>query len=650
MKLLQSDALQLLNWMLLAREGDRREGILLRQGKGHFQLPGEGHEAIAALAFHLRKDDLIFPAYRDRALIHSRGMTVEELARDFLGREGGPSRARNLPGHFSSRKQRIFSITSPVGAQCLPAVGAAWGMQRSHTDTIVLCHVGDAATRQGEFYEAVCFAIEYALPILFVIEDNGYGISTPTAGRLAFHFGVFPQERLHKVNGRIAEEVYTVGGELIERTRQGGGPSLLWCDVDRLTPHTLSDDQRIYRSAEAISQMQIQDPLALFAESLIAQMHLTRTEWQSMQQAVQNQVRDIYAAIEGLSAPSEAVTDHLLGSVPAVADPGYVIAQDEISMLQAIQRALRQGLESFPEILLFGQDIEDPKGGVFGMTKGLSHDFPNRVLNSPLAEATILGVAVGMAATGHRPVFEFQFIDFIGPAFNQIVSQLSNLRWRTGGDWQCPAIFYAPCGAYLPAGGMWHSQSGEGLLSHIPGLRIVMPSTPHDVLTAFWTAFHLEDPTFILLPKHLFHVKQKVHPWRNPKVAQAHIVTSGNDVTVVAWGNTVAIATRAVEKAGVSADIIDLCWLMPWDRDTILHSLTKTGRLVIVQEDMETGSLGASILASLLSEPEQFYKLVATPRLVSRPDAPIPFCAELENSMLPNWESVASVLAEVVSE
>jgi 2-oxoisovalerate dehydrogenase E1 component len=495
--------LELLRTMMLSREGDRREGILMRQGKGWFQVPGMGHEALAAIAYHLRPDDYIFPTYRDRALMLARGMTTREIALDFMARAGSSSDGRNMPAHYSSRALNVFSVATPTGSQCLPAVGAAWGVKLAGDDRVVVCSIGDAATRQGEFYEAVCHAIQESLPIVFVVEDNQYGISTPTQNMLPMRLHVFDERWVVFVNGRYANEVYEKSGEAIRKARSGGGPTILWCEIDRLSSHTSADDHRVYRPTEEIEAMFERDPIRLFAEQLIAEGALTQEQYEQMQAEIVREVDAIYQEVERIPLPDPArVLDHLFGEPPAQYKPlPLEVEREPTTMVAAFNRVLHAALETFDNIVMFGEDIEDPKGGVFGFTKGLSTKYPERVRNSPLAEATIVGTAVGLAATGYRPVFEIQFIDFITPGFHQLVSQIATLRWRSKGEWKCPLVIYSPYGAYLPAGGMWHSQSNDGWWAHTPGIRVAIPSTPEDIAGLFWAAIQDDDPTLLLIPK-----------------------------------------------------------------------------------------------------------------------------------------------------
>jgi 2-oxoisovalerate dehydrogenase E1 component len=635
----------LLRTMMLSREGDRREGILMRQGKGWFQVPGMGHEALAAIAYHLRPDDYIFPTYRDRALMLARGLTTREIALDFMARAGSSSDGRNMPAHYSSRALNVFSVATPTGAQCLPAVGAAWGVKLAGDDRVVVCSIGDAATRQGEFYEAVCHAIQESLPIVFVVEDNQYGISTPTRNMLPMRLQVFDERWVVFVNGRRADEVYEKAGEAIRKARTGGGPTILWCEIDRLSSHTSADDHRVYRPADEIEAMFERDPIRLLAEQLIAEGALTQEQYEQMQADITREVDAIYQEVERVPLPDPAhVLDHLYGEPPAHYQPLPLEVESEpTTMVAAFNRTFHAAMETFDTIVVFGEDIEDPKGGVFGFTKGLSTKYPERVRNSPLAEATIVGTAVGLAAMGYRPVFEIQFIDFITPGFHQLVSQIATLRWRSKGEWKCPLVIYSPYGAYLPAGGMWHSQSNDGWWAHTPGIRVAIPSTPEDIAGLFWAAIQDDDPTLLLIPKHIFRVRVPVQAYRAIPFGKAAIRREGTDVTVVAWGNTLELAFQAAEQfaqQGVSLEIIDPRTLVPFDWETVEQSLAKTGRLVVIHEDNRTCGFGQAIITEMTSAPERFNLLLSPPQLVARYDVHIPFCPELEYAVLPDLARV----------
>lgn len=638
----------LLHLMVLAREGDRREGILLRQGKGWFQVSGSGHEALAALVLALRPDDYLFPYYRDRAMALARGVTNYELALAYFAKRDSSSGGRQMPGHYSDRKRHIFSVATPTASQCLPACGMAWALRLEKSDRIVLVSLGDAATRQGEFYEALAFAIQERLPVAFVIEDNRYGISTPTEKFFPYRLGVLGEKHLVKLDARDPFQLFTVGKQVFERLRRGEGPAVLWCELDRLCSHTSSDDQRIYRDAKELEEEAQRDPIELLAQRLIQDGQLTLEEWQTEREIIANQVDEDYRVAELAADPSPAeVTYHLFGPPTTPTLPPLQIT-GTTTMVNAVNQTLLKALEENPKVLLFGEDIEDPKGGVFGLTKGLSQRFPDRVFNSPLAEATIVGAAVGLAAAGWRPVFELQFIDFICPALNQLMTQVSSLRWRTCGDWACPLTFIAPYGAYLPGGGLWHSESNEGMWAHIHGIQIAIPSTPEDAAALLWTAIHGNDPTLFLLPKHIFRKRSSFTPFNEPlPFGRAAIRRTGEDVTLVTWGNCLELAEQAAEHfqaENVSVEIIDLRTIVPCDYATIEASLRKTGRLVVVHEDSRTTGFGQCIITEMVSRPERFNLLLSPPQLVAREDVAIPFNPQLEYAVLPDLQRVLEAI------
>ena len=632
--------------MATSREGDRREGILVRQGRGFLQVPGAGHEALAAVCAPLLPHDWIFPYYRERAVALARGVSNAEIALNFFGKRDGLGAGRLMSSHFGSRELGIFPSATPTGMQCLPAVGAAWGAQKAGQGAVSVCFIGDASTRQGEFYEALCFALQEKLPVLFVVADNGYGISTPTAKMTPWNIGALNPAVCQRVDGRDALAVLDAACDAVGRLRDGDGPRLLWCELDRLWSHTLSDDHRVYRSLEAIEEMTARDPITLLRDRLIACGALTDEDWKAELARIAESVDADYQNAEGAPLATDATSNVL--AIPVAKDLSATnkpTPDREETMVEALGAQLRLALENDPRVLMFGEDIEDPKGGVFGMTRGLSNDFPGRVVNSPLAEATIVGAGVGLAATGWKPVFEIQFIDFLAPAFNQLVNQAATLRWRSNGDFSCPLVLLAPCGAYLPAGGPWHSQTGEGWWTHTPGLRVVVPSTPQCAVELLLDALGADDPTLILLPKRLF--RRAAAPLESHTSTGALLRREGRDATIVGWGNTVEIALEAAEALapeGIEAEVIDLRSLVPCDWASIETSLRKTGRLIVVQEDNATASFGATLLARVTSETHLWDLLAAPPQLVTRPDVHVPFHPKLEESVLPDASRVADAV------
>src|SRR5204863_4747420 len=380
------------------------------------------------------------------------------------------------------------------------------------------------------------------------------------------------------------------------------------------------EDKKTCRLAEEPATLEERDPRRVLKDQLIAEGALTAEEFSKLEGEIRGKVRADYSAAEKAENPLPSELEaNVVHAVPDLDEE--IFKPGKYRMGDMINLTLRAGLDADDRRMIFGEDVEDPKGGVFTLTKKLSTDFPGQVFNSPLAESTILGVACGLASYGRRPVFELQFIDFIYPGWNQLVTNLATLRWRTFGKWTCPAVIYAPYGAYLPGGSLWHSQANEAALAHFPGLNVVIPSTPEDAAGLLWTAMHGEDPTIFLIPKHLLWVEREVkHTINAIPIGHARRVVEGSDVTIVAWGNTVEKAQEAVGQLGdsVSVELIDLRSIVPWDREAIEESVRKTGRLIVVQEDTENCSVGQMIISHLASRPDVWSRLASPPLLVSK--------------------------------
>jgi 2-oxoisovalerate dehydrogenase E1 component len=516
-------------------------------------------------------------------------------------------------------------------------------------DSVVVATVGDAASRQGEFFEAWAFAVQENLPLIVVLEDNKFGISTPTEKFMALNMkGILSEERVVKVDGRRVDSVLSAGQAAIDKARRGEGPTLLWMDIDRLSSHTSSDDHRVYRDPVDIEAMAKRDPIVLLRDQLIASGELTLEDYDRLLGEVTRQVDEDYLRAEKAQDPlAEEVMAHCWGE--EVVPEAPPLEPGSQTMVESINRVFDKALERDPDVIFFGEDIEDPKGGVFGLTKGLSAKFPKQVFNSPLAEATIVGVAVGLCAYGMKPVFEIQFIDFLAPAWNQLVTNVSSLRWRTFGEYKCPVTFYAPYGAYLPGGSLWHSHSNEASLAHVPGIKVAIPSTPEDAAGIFWSAIHGNDPSFILIPKHIFRKRATVEAASALGFGKARVATEGSQVTLITWGNTLELAEEAAAATGISVEIIDLRSIVPVDYELIEQSLEKTGRLVIVQEDTRTCGMAPSLAGEVVSRPELFSLLLSAPQVVSRPDVHIGYNPIYEYAALPSVEDVSAALRAALS-
>lgn len=641
----------LLRTMLESRLGDLREESLNRQGKGHFHVSGRGHEALSAIGAQLRTGDFILPYYRDRGLCMGRGLTTKHLSLEYFAKRASASRGRMMPSHFSARELNIVSVPTPLGSQLLPACGVAWGMKLDGKDGVVVTTVGDAASRQGDFYEAISFALEKKLPVLFLVEDNAYGISTPTRKINPLAIDVLNQSQWHVIDGSDIEVVHAEAQKAIAKLRAGEGPVFLWAKVERLSSHTSSDDHTLYRSKEDIAALEKFDPIRVLRDQMIKAGELTEAEFTKWEEELKEKVRAEYVAAEKAEDPrADELFLDVTGESPDLNEE--LFKPGKYRMGDLINKTLRAGLDADPGRMIFGEDVEDPKGGVFRLTQKLSTDFPEQVFNSPLAESTIFGLGGGLALYGRRPVFELQFIDFSFPGFNQLVQNLANLRWRSNGAWKVPAVFYAPYGAYLPGGSLWHSQANESAFAHFPGLNVVIPSTPEDAAGLLWTAMHGDDLTLFLAPKHMLWAEvESAQPIKSIPLGQARVVTAGEDLTIVAWGNTMEKAHEAIAElqGEVSVELIDLRSIMPWDQTAIEASVRKTGRLIVIQEDTEACSVGQMIVTHVMGQPEVWTAMKAPPRLITKGNVMIGYNPIYEYAALPAVPQIVEAIWQIVS-
>ena len=647
----KEDKLRLLTTMLESRRADLREQNLIRQGKGHFHVSGMGHEALAAVSFQMEPGDYIVSYYRDRGLVLGRGMTTRQLGLEYFAKRNTGSGGRQMPSHYSNADLHIWSVPTPTGSQLLPACGIAWGIQLDGKKNLVVTTVGDAATRQGDFFEAICFAKEKKLPVLFLVEDNAYGISMPTRETNPLALNVLEPENWRRIDGENVQQVHDAAAEAFEKIRAGGGPFFFWIKMERLSSHTSSDDQKLYRSEEELLELEKFDPLKCWKDQLIEEGIVSTEEFAKLDNEIKERIRREYAEAEKAEDPSP---NELLANVtkPPPKTDKEILPPGKYRIGDTVNKTLRAGLKEDPRRILFGEDIEDPKGGVFRLTQKLSSEFPKQVFNSPLAESTILGVACGLAAYGKRPVFELQFIDFIYPGFNQLVTNISNLRWRSFGNWKCPAVIYAPYGAYLPGGSLWHSQANESALAHYPGLNVLIPSTPADAAGLLWTAMHSEDPVIFLIPKHLLWAEhQHAEPIRAVPLGRARRCANGSDVPVIAWGNTIEKSLEAIAKIEneISVELIDLRSIVPRDKVAVEDSVRKTRRLVVVQEDTENCSVGQMIISHIASTPELWNELISPPILVSKANVMIGYNPIYEYAALPDVERIVAAIRRSVA-
>ena len=647
----KEDKLRLLKTILDSRHADLREQNLNRQGKGHFHVSGMGHEALAAIAILLGPDDYVVPYYRDRGLVLGRGMSTRELALEYFAKRNTGSRGRQMPSHYSDAAHHIWSVPTPTGSQLLPACGIAWGIKLDGKKNLVITTVGDAATRQGDFFEAICFAKEKKLPVLFVVEDNAYGISSYTRDTNPLALDALQPNDWRQIEGHDVQKVYDSAEEAIDKIRAGNGPVFFWIKMERLSSHTSSDDQKLYRRAEELRELEKYDPLKCWKDQLIAEGVLSAEEFAKVDNEVKERIRQEYRDAEKAEDPSpNELQINVTASPPRLDDE--ILPPGKYRIGDTVNKTLRVGLKEDPRRIIFGEDVEDPKGGVFRLTQKLSTDFPKQVFNSPLAESTILGVACGLASYGKRPVFELQFIDFIYPGFNQLVTNISTLRWRSFGNWKCPAVFYAPYGAYLPGGSLWHSQANESAFAHYPGLSVVIPSTPEDAAGLLWTAMHGEDPIIFLIPKHLLWAEhESAEPIRAVPFGQARKRTDGSDVTLVAWGNAIEKSLEAIAKIEdeASVELLDLRSIVPWDKAAIEESVRKTRRLVVVQEDTENCSVGQMIISHLAGDAELWSAMISPPILLSKGNVAIGYNPIYEYAALPDVERIIAAIRHSVA-
>jgi 2-oxoisovalerate dehydrogenase E1 component len=647
----KDDKLRLLRIILESRHADLREQNLIRQGKGHFHVSGMGHEALAAVSIQMEPDDYIVSYYRDRGLVLGRGMTTRQLGLEYFAKRNTGSGGRQMPSHYSDADLHIWSVPTPTGSQLLPACGIAWGIKLDGKKNVVVTTIGDAATRQGDFFEAICFAKEKKLPVLFLVEDNAYGISMPTRKTNPLALDILEQDNWRQIEGQDVQQVYDATAEAFEEIRAGGGPFFFWIKMERLSSHTSSDDQKLYRSAEELQELEKCDPLTCWKDQLIKEGVISEKDYAELDSEIKERVRGEYAEAEKAEDPSP---NELLANVtkPPPKIEKEILPPGKYRIGDTVNKTLRAGLEDDQQRILFGEDIEDPKGGVFRLTQKLSTEFPKQVFNSPLAESTILGVACGLAAYGKRPVFEMQFIDFIYPGFNQLVTNISTLRWRSFGNWKCPAVIYAPYGAYLPGGSLWHSQANESALAHYPGLNVVIPSTPGDAAGLLWTAMNAEDPVIFLVAKHLLWAEHEYNePIRAVPLGKARTVRDGTDVTLVAWGNTIEKSLEARNKIDneISVELIDLRSIVPWDAAAIKESVRKTRRLVVVQEDTENCSVGQMIITHITGASGLWKELLSPPILVSKPNVVIGYNPIYEYAALPDVERIVTAIRRSIA-
>ncbi len=642
--------------MLLARRLDEKMLTLLKQGKGFFHTGCAGHEAAqAAVGMYARPGhDWFCMYYRDLCLSLSLGMTTRDTLLAHLAKADDPSSGgRQMSQHYGMRERNIFAGSSSVGSQFLPALGIAMAVQRRGEDAFVYVSAGEGATSQGTFHEALNWATRIKAPLLFFIEDNKFAISVPVEDQIAggtpykLAAGYEGLKRI-RVDGTNFFETAAAARQAIEYIRAGEGPVCLVADVVRLFPHSSSDNHAKYRSSEELSEAQEVDPLLLMEMTLFEEGVMDAHSVEQTEQEIRKEIEEAAAwALEQPDPTPESATRHVwfegdLGLAYEASEP----AGEPVVMVDAVNKALKEEMARNEQVIVYGEDVAGEKGGVFKATRDLTDLFgEDRCFNSPLAEASVVGTAVGLAAAGYKPVVEIQFADYIWPAMQHLRNQVAPLRYRSNDKWSCPMVIRVPCGGYIH-GGLCHSQNIEAMFAHCPGLKVAMPSIASDAKSLLKTAIRSEDPVLFLEHKALYRLAAARTPVADQDgylpFGKARIARAGSDLTIVTWGMIVHkaahVANRLEREDGVSTEIIDIRTMLPLDMETILASVRKTNRVLVAYEDHEFMGFGAEIAAGIADA--AFASLDAPVRRVAGAFTYIPFAGPLEKAVLPQDEDI----------
>jgi 2-oxoisovalerate dehydrogenase E1 component len=674
--------------MLLSRRIDDKEIQLKRQNKIFFQISGAGHEAVlTAAGMALRPSyDWFYLYYRDRALCLQLGETALEMLLSAVGAADDPnSGGRQMPSHWGHKDLNIVSVSSPTGTQFLQAVGSAEAIMRAkllgvtegfENDEVVLVTTGDGTTSEGEFWESLSTATNLKLPIVYLVEDNGYAISVPVevntpGGSISKVVSGFPGLYIQEVDGCDLIASYEVMQRAIEHARQRKGPAFVHAKVIRPYSHSLSDDEVLYRppaerEADAKRDPVIQFPKWLVEEGLATPDELSRIEAEVT--AIVDEATDKALAAE--QPGPETIYDHVFSpdvdptseQFDTEDDPHF--SGNDTTMVDLLNACMKDEMRRDGRIVMFGEDVADVsreehadkvkgKGGVFKVTHGLQKEFGSvRVYNSPLAEANIVGRAIGLAIRGFKPVVEIQFFDYIWPAYMQLRDELATMRWRSNGDFAAPVVVRVTYGGYI-RGAIYHSQTGASLFTHCPGLRVICPATALDANGLLRTAIRSEDPVIFLEHKHLYRqtYNKAAYPGPNFMIpfGKARTVREGSDVTIVTYGATVqrslAAANQLAEEGGPNAEVIDLRSLSPWDQEAVYTSVKKTGRVIVVYEDSISWGYGAEIVARIADD--CFPWLDAPVKRVASTDTWVGYAPRLEDAILPQIDTIRAAIQDI---
>ena len=675
--------------MYTSRRLDDKEIQLKRQNKIFFQISGAGHEAVlAAAGLTLRASyDWFYLYYRDRALCLQLGMTPAEMLYSAVGAAIDPnSGGRQMPSHWGQKALHITSVSSPTGTQFLQAVGNAEATLRAKQgaltdgfpgDEVTLVTTGDGTTSEGEFWESLNTACNLKLPVVYLVEDNGYAIAVPVevntaGGSISKLVASFPGLYIQEVDGCDFLASYEVRQRAVAYARERKGPAFVHAKVIRPYSHSLSDDEVFYRPQDERDADAARDPLTTFPRYLIAEGYAAEAELQAMRDAVDAEI--LAATDDALAQPQPDASTVLYGVYSPEVDPTAEPFDTEddpqfsgapTTMVDLLNACMRDEMTRDDRILVFGEDVADVsreqhlgkvkgKGGVFKVTHGLQTKFGSgRVYNSPLAEANIIGRAIGLAHRGYKPVVEIQFFDYIWPAFMQIRDELATMRWRSNNAFNAPVVIRTTYGGYI-RGGIYHSQTGASLFTHNPGLRVVCPSSALDANGLLRTAIRCDDPVLFLEHKHLYRqtYNKACYPGPNFMIpfGKARVLRDGADVTLVTYGATVqralVAANQIAEEGGPSVEVIDLRTLSPWDEETVFTSVKKTGRVIVATEDALSWGYGAEIAAKIADE--CFAWLDAPVKRVASADAFVGYAPSLEDATLPQVETFRTAYLDIV--